>query len=579
MVEVHTGGPEPKQQKSSFNAAETARENRQAEQEPQVRGPVIPPSSPEEREERYTAERQQRRREEPTQIEEHPNDGQEQQQAAWTPEEDELFNEILYGKSTRESTRAKASKRIEKLAAENGWEAVADTLWRRMAEFETEYAKKYDATEAKQRKLPDQADTREQIDERLSRIHAKPLADNQWEEWQRIRQIDPATLTEEEWREWKRNPASMSQEAVGDIEEYLQEIAPAKEWLDRFQKEEQQMRWEQIAVPSFAERLGIDPSILTPEERKKLASYDPESFNRTQWFGLDPLTLTAEQQKELADYNPLKLQYAEHLGLNPLTLTPEEREDIAWGDVICERAKKLGLDPRTLTADERYDLRRRGRILTPEERKEREEWEKEHAIQPLTDEERSQLILKMHANVQAMQRKKAAWLHERDPRYDPMTGDLLEPDEHPLDPTAAYYFAGATRPRRFVPGDSPHLDKYKEVQIDEADVQPEGEYNERLVNRLLKAGFVEVEPTLADKASFEQTQWYRSLSPSEKMQFLRESMQEMTRSRSFDKETAGGKIAKTIGELIELMIDFLIALIKPETIEETDQHNPAKKAA
>ena len=218
--------------------------------------------------------------------------------------------------------------------------------------------------------------------------------------------------------------------------------------------------------------------------------------------------------------------------------------------------------------------------MTPEER---EAWErkKEETGTPrkFTPEELTQLIFKMHANMQALQRKKAAWMHERDPRYDPMTGDLLEPDEHPLDPTAEYYFDGTTRPRRFVPGDSPHLDKYKEVQIDEEDVQPEGEYYDRLVNRLLKAGFVEVEPTLADKASFEQTQWYRSLSPSEKMQFLRKSMQEMTRSRSFDKETAGGKVAKTIGEFIELMIDFLVAFIKPEMIEEEDRDKPTHKAA
>jgi hypothetical protein len=111
-----------------------------------------------------------------------------------------------------------------------------------------------------------------------------------------------------------------------------------------------------------------------------------------------------------------------------------------------------------------------------------------------------------------------------------------------------------------VPGDSPHLEKYKRVQTDEEDAHPESEYHDRLVERLLKAGFVEIEPTLADKASFEQMQWYRSLSPSEKMQFLRESMQEMTRSKSFGKETAGEKFAK----FIELLIDFLIALIDPE---------------
>lgn len=93
--------------------------------------------------------------------------------------------------------------------------------------------------------------------------------------------------------------------------------------------------------------------------------------------------------------------------------------------------------------------------------------------------------------------------------------------------------------RSHPPGDSPHLDKYKWVQTDEEDAQPESEYHERFVNRLLKAGFIEVEPTLADKASFEQTQWYRSLSPSEKMQFLQESMREMTHGKSFNKESVG----------------------------------------
>jgi len=200
MVEVHTRPSETHQQASSSFTAEVARENHQTEQEPQMHGSVMPPSSTEEREKQHTAERQQCSKAESIHIDEQPDDGLEQQKAARTPEDDELVNDILsiYGKSARESTRAKASKRIEKLAAEEGWEAVADSLWGRMAEFETEYVKKYDATGAKQRKLPDQADTREQIDERLSRIHAKPLTDDQWEETKRIRQIDPATLTEKE---------------------------------------------------------------------------------------------------------------------------------------------------------------------------------------------------------------------------------------------------------------------------------------------------------------------------------------------------------------------------------------------
>jgi hypothetical protein len=269
------------------------------------------------------------------------------------------------------------------------------------------------------------------------------------------------------------------------------------------------------------------------------------------------------------------LQYAENLGLNPLKLTPEEREDLAWGDVISERAKKLGLDPRTLSAEDRFDLRKRGRILTPEERKERGEWEKDHTRQPLTPDELKELFTDRQAHIQAMQREKAAWLHERDPRYDPMTGDLLEPDEHPLSPTSEYYFDGQTRPRRFVPGDSPHLDKYKQVQIDEEHLQPEGEYHERFVNRLLKAGFVEVEPTLADEASFEQTQWYRSLSPSEKMQFLQESMREMTHGKSSNKETAKETPGEKFAKFIQLLIELLIALIDPEMKEQVNRDQPA----
>jgi len=354
MVEVHTRGPEAQQQKSSVFTAEAARENCQAEQETQRHGPVTPPFSQEERVERYTAEQQQRIQEEPEHTGEQSKDGRTKDKAAWTSEDEKLFNVIFGGQ------------------------------------------------------------TEEQINAHNERVKA---------------------------------------------------------------------------------------------EREK------------------------EQQKKEKFHEEMLKQYEKHHA-RLAAMTPEERE--AW-----EKQR-----------------------------------EKDRTRQPLTPDELTQLLYKMHANVQAMRRKRAAWLHERDPRYDPMTGDLLEPDEHPLDPTAEYYFEGKTRPRRFVPGDSPHLEKYKKVQIDEEDALPESEYHERLVERLLKAGFVEVEPTLADKASFEQTQWYRSLSAWEKMQLLRESMREMTRGRSFAKETAGEKFDK----FIELFIDFLIALIAPEMLEKANRDQPAQKA-
>ena len=363
MVEVHTRGPETQQQKSGVFTAEAARENRQAEQETQMHGPVTPPFSQEEREDRHTAEQQQRIQEEPEHTGEQSKDGRTKDKAAWTSEDEKLFNVIFGG------------------------------------------------------------ETEEQINAHNERIKA---------------------------------------------------------------------------------------------DREK-----------------------EQQQKEKLREEALK--YYEQYQARLAAMTPEERE--AW----------------------------------------EKQWEKDRTRKRLTPDELTQLLYEMHTNVEAMRRKRAAWLHERDPRYDPMTGDLLDSDEHPLDPTAEYTFYGKTRARSFVhpearsflSTDSPLLEHRKPLQADGKEEVPESEYHERLVARLLKAGFVEVEPTLADKASFEQTQWYRSLSPSEKLHFLQESMREMTRERPWNKETTGDKFAK----FIELLIDFLIALIKPEMIEKTNSDQAAQKAA
>ena len=363
MVEVHTRGPETQQQESSIFTAETARGNRQAEQEPQMHQPVTPPQSQEEWENRHTAKQQQRIKEELNHIGEQPDDGRKQQKKAWTPEADEFINEMFGGK------------------------------------------------------------TEEQIN-------------------------------------------------------------------------------------AHNERIKVD--------REK-----------------------EQQKKEKLHEEALK--YYEQYHVRLAAMTPEERE--GW-----ERQK-----------------------------------EKDRTRPRLTHDELTQLFFEMQDNIQAMRRKKAAWLHERDPRYDPMTGDLLDSDEHPLDPTSEYTFYGKTRARSFVhpearsflSPDSPLLNHRKPLQADGKEDVSESEYHERLVARLLKAGFVEVEPTLADKASFEQQQWYRSLSPAEKMQYLQESMREMTCERPWNKETAGEKFAK----FIELLIDLLIALIAPEMKEKTNRDQPAQKAA
>jgi hypothetical protein len=363
MVEVHTRLWETQQQKGSVFTAETVREIRQPEQETQTHQPVTPPSSKEEREERHTAKQKQRIQEELGHTGEQSNDGRTKDKAAWTPEDEKLFN-VIFGDETEE----------ERNAHNERFKADKEKEQQKKDKFHEEMLKRY--------------------------------------------------------------------------EEYHARLA---------------------------------------------------------------------------------------------AMTPEERE--AW----------------------------------------EKQWEKDRTRKRLTPDELTQLLYEMHTNVQAMRRKRAAWLHERDPRYDPMTGDLLDSDEHPLDPTAEYTFYGKTRARSFVhpearsflSPDSPLLEHREPLQADGKEEVTESEYHERLVARLLKAGFVEVEPTLADKASFEQAQWYRSLSPSEKMQFLRDSMREMTHGKSSNKETAKETPGEKFAKFIKLLIELLIALIDPEM--KRDQ--PAQKAA
>jgi hypothetical protein len=229
-----------------------------------------------------------------------------------------------------------------------------------------------------------------------------------------------------------------------------------------------------------------------------------------------------------------------------------------------EQAEKESVREEALKQYEKHQERLAA--MTPEEREayDRRIEKIRAGVKPLTPEEWTQLLRTWMADIRRGEREKAAWIAERDPRYDPMTGDLLKPDEFPLSPTSEYYFDGKTRGRRFIPPDSPHLKAYKPLQIDEdGERVPESEYHERLAQRLAKAGFVEVEPTLADKAPFEQTQWYRSLSPTEKMHYLQEAMAEMTGEKPWNKETTGGKAGEKVAKFIALLIDFPIGGFSP----------------
>jgi hypothetical protein len=97
------------------------------------------------------------------------------------------------------------------------------------------------------------------------------------------------------------------------------------------------------------------------------------------------------------------------------------------------------------------------------------------------DAYQTDLQAKLQAWRAKKEREEALILHAGDPLYDPMTGDLLLPDEHALSSTSSYLFEGKTRPRRFLPPDSPFLQNAKPLQTEGIEDVPETEYHERLV--------------------------------------------------------------------------------------------------
>ena len=75
-----------------------------------------------------------------------------------------------------------------------------------------------------------------------------------------------------------------------------------------------------------------------------------------------------------------------------------------------EQQKKEKLHEDMLKGYEKYHARLAA--MMPEEREAWErQWEKDRTRKRLTPDELTQLLYEMHANVQAMRRKRAAWLH------------------------------------------------------------------------------------------------------------------------------------------------------------------------
>ena len=143
----------------------------------------------------------------------------------------------------------------------------------------------------------------------------------------------------------------------------------------------------------------------------------------------------------------------------------------------------------------------------------------------------------------------------------------MKPDEHPLSPTSEYLLTGKTRPRRFVPPGSPHLNNgYKPVRP-YTDEQPESEYTERRIQRLLKAGFVEVEPVGNDWRFFAFCEHLRNMSPYEIVQDWQE-IQRTSRERLGISEKSLGEM---LGELTFATFDMLMRLFLGLPPEEEEQ--------
>jgi hypothetical protein len=190
-----------------------------------------------------------------------------------------------------------------------------------------------------------------------------------------------------------------------------------------------------------------------------------------------------------------------------------------------------------------------------------EEWDEYHPA----------LQAKMKAWHEERARQEAVKLHAGDPRYDPMTGDILKPGELPLDATAEYLLTGKTRPRRFIPPGSPFLNNgYKPVRLYEGE-QPESEYTERYVERLLKAGFVEVEPVGRDWEYFAFRERLRNMSPYDIARDWQEYQKEARDRLGISEKSFGELLAELAFGAFDLIMHLLLDIPLEDEEKEEDQ--------
>ena len=139
-------------------------------------------------------------------------------------------------------------------------------------------------------------------------------------------------------------------------------------------------------------------------------------------------------------------------------------------------------------------------------------------------------------------------------RIDPLIGERVEDWDFPLNMSSEYQLMGENRPRRFLPPPSAHLENA--LTPEQAGLQTDEQESYRkqhLIDRPLRAGWVEVAPTRKEYADFLYDKWLKSLSLYEFTKLLLDTQKNFREGKP-----APDKPVKTyIRFLIELFFDVL----------------------
>src|SRR5206468_2554073 len=111
----------------------------------------------------------------------------------------------------------------------------------------------------------------------------------------------------------------------------------------------------------------------------------------------------------------------------------------------------------------------------------------------------------------------------------------------------------------------------------EAGEMPESPDNERLMQRLAKAGFVEVAPTVNDKQFFAYVERFRHMSPADIVREWQENQREIKERMGIaeDGEAAGEKFATFIASVLDVLVAIASPAVEKEAKSEQSPSKPA----